>query len=70
MAKNVGLCCAIHYDMLNDCRKEMIHILQWNKKSYWHYLVKPAKNQECINSFFFLAIPGRILPQACIFSLK
>lgn len=70
MARNVGLCCAIHYDILNYCRKEMIHILQQNKKSYWHYPVEPTENQERINYFFFLTVTGSISPQASIFSLK
>lgn len=50
--RNFSLCGGIHYDIWNDCRKEMIHILQRNKKSYWHYSAEPTKSQEHINYFF------------------
>ena len=60
ISRNFSLYCAIHHDIW--CRKEIICILQRNKKNYWYYPIKSAKNQEHFNSFL-LAIPGNSPPQ-------
>ena len=60
ISKKFSLYCAIHHDIWY--RKEIIYILQSNKKNYWYYPIKSAKNQEHFN-YFFLAIPGNSLPQ-------